>query len=123
MRDPDYIINTLTLSRTPDMAAPMQATYYQTSLNTTTGDTIYALSTICGDPLMAEGFQLLTPPDGFSINCPPRSAGQDCPYTYSPGNPDGDNAVYSENMLGDLRLTLCKFNQNAVTGRNGMAER
>jgi hypothetical protein len=114
MRDAGYSINALTLSRTPDMAAPMQATYHQTTFGPAPGDNFYALSTIFGDPLMAEGFQLLTAPYRFGPNCPPRSAGQDCPYTYSPGNPDGDDAVYFGNDLNDLRLTLCKFNQNAT---------
>lgn len=93
LRDAAYSINALTISRTPDMTSPMQATYHQTTEGPSPGLDFYALSTIFGDPLMAEGFQLLTEPDGFGLNCPPRAPGQACPYTYAPSNPNGDHAV------------------------------
>lgn len=57
------------------------------------GYCFYALSTIYGDPLIANGFELLTQPDGFELNCPPRNPGQACPYTYAPTNPNGNDAV------------------------------
>lgn len=75
------------------MASPMQATYHQTTTGTPPGYNFYAMSTIYGDPLLAQGFELLAQPDGFVLNCPPRVPGQDCPYTYSPANPNGENAV------------------------------
>lgn len=114
MRDADYSINALTISRTPDMASPMQATYHQTTTGPSPGLNFYALSTIFGDPLQGQGFQLLCQPDGFSLNCPPRQDGQSCPYTYSPSNPNGAEAVYYENDLEDLRLTLCQFGSNGT---------
>jgi hypothetical protein len=75
------------------MSSPMQATYHQTTTGPSPGYNFYALSTIYGDPLQAEGFQLMTQPDGFGLNCPPRTAGQACPYTYSPENPNGVDSV------------------------------
>jgi hypothetical protein len=42
---------------------------------------------------MANGFDLLTQPDGFELNCPPRAPGQACPFTYAPTNPNGNDAV------------------------------
>lgn len=87
----------------------MQATYHQTTEGPSPGLNFYALSEIYGAPLAAEGFQLLTQPDGFSINCPPRTDDSSCPYTYSPSNPNGDDAVFYENDLEDLRLVLCQY--------------
>jgi len=144
MRDAAYSINALTLSRTPDFASPMQATYHQTVEGPQPGYNFYALSvspflssplliplcspffipppplspltsqTIFGDPLQAFGFQLLTESDGFGLNCPPRAPGQDCPYTYSPDNSGGVDAVFYQGDLEDLRLLLCRFDQSGL---------
>jgi hypothetical protein len=104
---------TLTISRTADIAEPMQFNYAEPS--NFPGVVYYSLSTVYGDPLMAEGFQILTAQNGTGPNCPPRSAGQDCPDVESSGNPENDNAMYLQSDSGDYRLTLCKFNQTATT--------
>jgi hypothetical protein len=104
----------LNLSRTPDMADPMQASYDQSDIGPSSGYNFYALSTVFGDPFMAEGFQLLTESNGTSVNCPPRSAGQDCPSTITPETLIGDAAELYVPNSEDLRLTLCMFNQNAT---------
>ena len=114
MRDAAYSINALTISRTPDFASPMQATYHQTTDGPAPGYNFYAMSEIFGAPLITEGFQLVTPVDGFGINCPPRTDGTSCPFTYSASNPNGDHAVFWVTDWEDLRLLLCQYSQNGT---------
>lgn len=106
MRNAGYTSNALTISRTPNLANPLQATYTETTQGPSPGLNYYALSTIYGSPFQHDGFELLAQSDGFSINCPPSNS--DCPNTYSPSNQNGNNAVFAQNDLEDLVLTLCK---------------
>jgi hypothetical protein len=106
MRDDKYSTNTLTLSPDPSMGVPIQALYYQEEQSM-----VFALSTMFGDPLKNEGFQLLLHKYGTGVNCPPRSFRQQtCPYTTNAGH-----QVYNQNKEWGLRLTLCQFNQTGST--------
>jgi hypothetical protein len=103
MRDGNYSSNALTISQTPDLATPMQAIYYQEeNLN------FFALSTMIGDPLSYEGFQLLRHKYGPGLDCPPRSSIQTCPYTYT------GHQIYAQDKKWNLRLSLCQFNQTGT---------
>lgn len=93
----------LTISKTPDMASPLQNIY---NVGGSPQIIYYSLSTIYGDPLAAEGFELDSQGNGFDIKCATRTSG-DCPNTYSPSNPNGNNAVFSETDNGDFVLSLC----------------
>lgn len=93
----------LTVSKTPDMASPFQNVY-----NVAGNPQIiyYSLSTIYGDPLKAEGFELDSQGNGFSIVSPPNRTG-DLQNAYSPSNPNGQNAVFTESDGGNFVLSLC----------------
>lgn len=93
----------LTISKTPDIASPLQNVY------NVGGDPqviYYSLSTIYGDPLKAEGFSLDSQGNGFDIVSEPNRQG-DLPNAYSPSNPNGNNAVFTETDNGDFVLSLC----------------
>lgn len=103
--------SSITVSRQPDLSSPVQAVY---NVGTNPDRTYYDLSTVFGDPLKAEGFQLLagSASNGFSVVCPPRQNG-DCPNTYSPGNPGGKNAVFNQGTNANLILQLCSSSGKA----------
>ena len=103
--------SSLTVSRQPDLSSPLQAVY---NAGTNPDRLYYDLSTVFGDPLKAEGFELLagSASNGYSVSCPPRTTG-DCPNTYSPGNPGGKNAVFNQGTNANLILQLCSSNGNS----------
>ena len=83
-------INTIRVDTQSDLAHPLIFTYNQ---NPPDGQTYYALSTVYGDPLAAQGFEILTDGGHPATRCPPRPSGGDCPGTYSPSNTNGNGAV------------------------------
>lgn len=109
---PNVKQSSITVSRQPDLSSPLQAVYNQGS---NPDRTYYDLSTIFGDPLKNEGFELLagSASNGYSVSCPPRKNGGDCPNTYSPGNPGGKNAVFNQGTNANLILQLCSSNGNS----------
>jgi hypothetical protein len=90
---PNVKQSSLTISRQLDLSSPLQAVYNQ---GTNPARTYYDLSTIFGDPLKKEGFELLagSVSNGYSVSCPPRNSG-DCPNTWSSSNPGGQYAVFN----------------------------
>lgn len=104
-RDPSHQTNAITISRTPDLASPIQFVYSQE----TSGLDYYSMSTKFGDPLRAQGFEVLTSGGGYQILCPPRGSG-DCPNTYSPSNPNGNGAVFSQENSGNFVIRTCMSN-------------
>jgi len=103
--------SSITVSRQPDLSSPLQAVY---NVGTNPDRTYYDLSTVFGDPLKKEGFELLagSASNGYSVSCPPRQSG-DCPNTYSPGNPGGKNAVFNQGTNANLIFQLCSSNGNS----------
>ncbi|KAL1587419.1 hypothetical protein WHR41_03743 [Cladosporium halotolerans] len=103
--------SSITVSRQPDLSSPLQAVY---NTGSNPDRTYYDLSTIFGDPLKAEGFELLagSASNGYSVSCKPRQSG-DCPNTYSPSNPSGKNAVFNQGTNANLILQLCSSNGNS----------
>lgn len=102
-RGPPSQQNAITISRTPDLASPIQFVYTQTSQNIN----YYSMSTKFGDPFRAQGFEVLTSGGGYQILCPPRQRG-DCPFTYSPSNPNGNNAVFTQPNSGNFVIRTCQ---------------
>jgi hypothetical protein len=103
--------SSITVSRQPSLSSPLQAVY---SVGTSPDRTYYDLSTVFGDPLKEQGFELLagSASNGYSVSCPPRTSG-DCPNTYSPGNPGGKDAVFNQGTNANLILQLCSSNGNS----------
>lgn len=95
--------HTINLSRTPDLASPLQNVYNVAGNPQTV---YYSLSTIYGDPFKAEGSGLYSNGNGFDIVCPAGRQG-DCPNTYSASNPNGQGAVFPETAGGDFVFSLC----------------
>ena len=101
--DPNINLNTIRVDTQPDVAHPLIFTYNLRP----EGIDYYALSTVFGDPLQASGFEILSGGGGFTITCPPR-AGTDCERTYSPSNPNGNGAVFTQTNAGDFTFRLCR---------------
>jgi hypothetical protein len=108
---PNVKQSSLTISRQLDLSSPLQAVYNQ---GTNPARTYYDLSTIFGDPLKKEGFELLagSVSNGYSVSCPPRNSG-DCPNTWSSSNPGGQYAVFNQGIDANLILQLCSSNGNS----------
>ncbi|KAI1073609.1 hypothetical protein F5B20DRAFT_498850 [Whalleya microplaca] len=102
--DPAITNNAIRIDTESDFAEPLIFTYNQDAAS---GYTYYALSTIFGDPLLAQGFEVVTDGGHAVVACPPRTGG-DCPGTYSPSNPNGNNAVYAVPNGSNFNLKLCK---------------
>lgn len=101
--DPSITLNTIRVDTQPNVAHPLIFTY-----NLTPGGTdYYALSTVFGDPLITQGFEVLSGGGGFTVACPSRTGG-DCPHTYSPSNPNGNGAVFTQTNAGDFTFRLCR---------------
>ncbi|KAF2763608.1 hypothetical protein EJ03DRAFT_332605 [Teratosphaeria nubilosa] len=91
----------LTISKSPDMSSPLQNVY-----NVANGITYYSLSTIYGDPLKSEGFHLDSAGNGFDLDSPKGRQG-DLEHAYTPSNPSGNGAVFTDSTNSDFTLVLC----------------
>ena len=101
--DPAITNNAIRISATSDAAQPLLFTYNQ---DTASRFVYYALSEQFGDPLRAQGFEVITNGGQPATRCPPRTSG-DCPNTYSPSNPNGAGAVKAVPVGSDFTYRLC----------------
>ncbi|KAH9824579.1 hypothetical protein Tdes44962_MAKER10224 [Teratosphaeria destructans] len=62
--------------------------------------------TIYGDPLKADGFRLDSAGNGYDIVSPKDRQGE-LEHAYTPSNPNGNGAVFTDSTGGDFTLALC----------------